>query len=123
LEERVEFVQDVRLRLKQAHQVANLQYDRRHRAVTFAVGHWVWLCLHHCPHGSLASSSSGKLRQRYFGPYQIVEEINSVAFRLAQPPGTRLHNMFHVGLLKKFVGTPPSAAPQLPPVHNGAVIP
>jgi hypothetical protein len=52
-----------------------------------------------------------------------VEEINSVAFCLALPPGTRLHNMFHVGLLRKFVGTPPSAAPQLPPVHNGAVIP
>jgi hypothetical protein len=123
LAERNEFLQDVRLRLQQAQQVAKLQYDRRHRAVTFAVGDWVWLRLHHRPHGSLAPSSSGKLRQRYFGPYQIVEQINSVAFRLALPLGTRLHNVFHVGLLKRFVGLPPAAPPQLPPIHNGAIIP
>jgi len=31
--------------------------------------------------------------------------------------------VFHVGLLKKFVGTPPSAPPALPPVHHGAAVP
>jgi transposase InsO family protein len=123
LAERDEFLQDVRLRLEQAQQVAKLQYDGHHRAVTFSVGDWVWLRLHHRPHGSLAPSSSGKLRQRYFGPYKIVEEINSVAFRLDLPQGARLHNVFHVGLLKKFVGTPPAAPPQLPPVHHGAIVP
>jgi hypothetical protein len=52
-----------------------------------------------------------------------VEVINSVAFRLALPPGARLHDVFHVGLLEKFVGTPPQAPPQLPTIHNGAVVP
>jgi hypothetical protein len=28
-----------------------------------------------------------------------------------------------VGLLKKFVGSPPAAPPQLPPIHHGAIIP
>jgi hypothetical protein len=46
------------------------------------VGDWVWLRMHHCPHGSLASTSFGKLRQRYFRPYKVVEMINFVAFRL-----------------------------------------
>jgi hypothetical protein len=31
--------------------------------------------------------------------------------------------VFHVGLLKKFVGTPPSAPPALPQIHNGAAMP
>jgi hypothetical protein len=123
LAERAEFLQDARLRLEQAQQVAKQQYDRHHRAVHFSVGDWVWLRLHHRPHGSLAPSSTGKLRQRYYGPYQIVEAINSVAFRLALPPGARLHDVFHVGPLKRFIGTPPAAPPQLPTVHNGAIVP
>jgi hypothetical protein len=123
LAQQEEFLQDVRLRLEQAQQISKQQYDRHHRDVRFFVGDWVWLRLHHRPHGSLAASSTGKLRQRYYGPYQIVEVINSVAFRLALPPAARLHDVFHVGLLKKFVGTPPQAPPQLPTIHNGAVVP
>ena len=46
-----------------------------------------------------------------------------MAFRLALPPGSRLHNAFHVGLLKKFVGQPPELPPPLPPTHNGAIVP
>jgi hypothetical protein len=99
------------------------QYDRQHRTVSFAVGDWAWLCLHHGSHGSLTSTSSGKLRQCYFDPYKVIEMINSVDFHLALPPGARLHDVFHVGLLKKFVGTPPNAPPQLLPVHNGAIVP
>jgi hypothetical protein len=123
LAERDEFLQDVRLWLEQAQQVAKLQYDRRHRNVNFAVSDWVYLCLHHRPHGSLAASSPEKLRQRYFGPYQIVEAIKHVAFRLALPPGVRLHDVFYVGLLKKFMGTPPATPSLLPQVHHGAIVP
>jgi len=31
--------------------------------------------------------------------------------------------VFHVGLLKKFQGTPPAAPPPLPAVHHGALAP
>jgi hypothetical protein len=31
--------------------------------------------------------------------------------------------VFHVGVLKKFVSTPPSSPPALPATYNGAVIP
>jgi len=120
--ERDAFLEDVRLRLEQAQAITKATYDRSHRPQQFAVGDWVWLRLHHRPHGSLPEATRGKLRQRFFGPYQIIEKINDVAFRRSLPPGARLHNAFHVGLLKKFVGTPPDAPPQLPPTHNGAIV-
>jgi hypothetical protein len=46
-----------------------------------------------------------------------------VAVRLALPPRAKLHDVFHVGLLKKWVGSPPAAPPPLPNLHHGVVEP
>lgn len=61
----------------------------------------------------------GKLGPRYYG----LEIINKVAYRLALPVGARLHDVFHVGLLKPFVGSPPTTPPTLPSTQHGAVLP
>ena len=47
--------------------------------------------------------------------------INNVAVRLELPPRARVHGVFHVGVLKKFVGLPPDAPPPLPAIHHGAI--
>jgi hypothetical protein len=83
----------------------------------------VLLRLRQRPVASLSHATTGKLKQRYFGPYRITELINEVAVRLALPPQARLHDVFHVGLLKKFHGAPQEAPPPLPLVHHGAIIP
>ncbi|MCO5576759.1 hypothetical protein L7F22_030578 [Adiantum nelumboides] len=45
-----------------------------------------------------------KLSMRYYGPFQITEQINDVFFRLKLPDIWRIHNALHVSLLKPVKG-------------------
>ncbi|XP_050136138.1 uncharacterized protein LOC126611844 [Malus sylvestris] len=48
-----------------------------------------------------------KLSPRYVGPYQIIERICAVAYRLELPSELSLiHNVFHVSMLRKYVPDP-----------------
>jgi hypothetical protein len=38
------------------------------------------------------------------------------------PPRAKIHDVFHVALLKKFEGEPPSSITPLPPIQHGRVI-
>jgi hypothetical protein len=95
----------------------------RLRHVAYKVGDWALLRLRQRAASSLPQGVHGKLKSRFFGPYHVTELINEVAVRLALPPRARIHDVFHVGLLKKLQGTPPADPPALPPLHHGAVVP
>jgi hypothetical protein len=123
MEERHEFLADIRARLEQAQAVQKHHYDRAYRDVSYKVDDWVLLRLRQRPVASLLQATSGKLKPRYFGPYRITEMINEVVVRLALPPQAHLHDVFHVGLLKKFHGALPEAPPPLPSIHHGAIAP
>jgi hypothetical protein len=123
MEDHDAFLADVRVCLEQAQQHAKQYYDKKHRDISFAIGDWVWLRVRHRLPASLLDATKGKLRLRYYGPYKIIAVVNEVAYHLELPPGTWLHDVFHVGLLKPFVGTPLMSPPALPPVQHGAVLP
>jgi hypothetical protein len=60
---------------------------------------------------------------KFIGPYKIIEKIGSVAYKLHLPPRARIHDVFHVSLLKKFEGTPPDQLVPFPQLLHGRVIP
>ena len=55
---------------------------------------------------SLKLGSCAKLSPRYCGPFEVLERIGPVAYKLAFPASTRSHNVFHASLLKKYVHDP-----------------
>jgi hypothetical protein len=124
MEEREEFLADVRYRLEQAQAMQKLHYDKVHRHVAYQVGDWALLRLRQHATSSLPQAVTGKLKPRFFGPYRVIERINdAAAVRLALSPRARIHDVFHVGMLKEFQGPTAATPPPLPPMHHGAVAP
>nr|CAD1823525.1 unnamed protein product [Ananas comosus var. bracteatus] len=48
-----------------------------------------------------------KLSPRFIGPYEILERVGPVVYRLALPPNlSGVHNVFHVSVLRKYIFDP-----------------
>ncbi|XP_020106671.1 uncharacterized protein LOC109722904 [Ananas comosus] len=46
----------------------------------------------------------GKLSPRYVGPFEILEHVGAVAYKLALPPRLAgVHNVFHISNLRKYI--------------------
>ena len=57
----------------------------------------------------------GKLSPRFAGPFEILEKIGDVAYRLPLPPAfAGIHNVFHVSMLRKYVSDPSHIAEYKP---------
>ena len=51
--------------------------------------------------------NKGKLSPHYIGPYEIIERVGPLAYRLSLPPElTRIHNVFHVSMLRQYRSDP-----------------
>ena len=52
---------------------------------------------------SLKLGSCTKFTSRFCGPFQVLERIGPVAYKLALPTHLGIHNIFHISLLNKYV--------------------
>ncbi|KAA0053631.1 ty3-gypsy retrotransposon protein [Cucumis melo var. makuwa] len=80
--------------------------DVRRKDLEFEVGDKVFLKV--APmRGVLRFERRGKLSPRFVGPFEILERIGPVAYRLALPPSlSTVHEVFHVSMLRKYVPDP-----------------
>ena len=82
----------------------------------------MWLKLQPYRQLTVARSKFTKLSPQFYGPFKVLQKIGTVAYRLALPTGSRIHNVFHVSLLKPHQGILPDVATTLPPLVDGKTL-
>ncbi|KAL5559127.1 hypothetical protein UlMin_035338 [Ulmus minor] len=79
---------------------------KRRRPLEFKEGDYVFLKVAPMK-GVMRFGKKGKLSPRYIGPFEILDRIGKVAYKLALPSElASVHNVFHVSMLRKYVSDP-----------------
>ncbi|TYK03209.1 pol protein [Cucumis melo var. makuwa] len=99
-------IQRIRSRMQTAQSRQKSYADVRRKDVEFDVGDKVFLKVAPMK-GVLRFEKRGKLSPRFVGPFEILERIGPVAYRLALPPSlSTVNDVFHVSMLRKYVPDP-----------------
>ncbi|KAA0040547.1 pol protein [Cucumis melo var. makuwa] len=99
-------IQKIRARMLTAQSRQKSYADVRRKDLEFEVGDMVFLKVAPMK-GVLRFVKKGKRSPRFVGPFEILERIGPVAYRLALPPSfAAVHDVFHISMLRKYVADP-----------------
>ena len=102
VKETEEKVQVIQQRLKDASDRQKSYTDLERKDIEYEVGDKVFLKVSSW-RKILRFGKKGKLSPRFIGPYEILERIGPIAYRLALPLElANLHDFFHVSMLRKY---------------------
>ncbi|XP_073300552.1 uncharacterized protein [Primulina huaijiensis] len=102
----VDKVKIVLEKLKAAQDRQKSWADLKRRPVEFNVGEKAYVKVSPM-RGVFRFSNAGKLNPRYVGPFEILKKVGTLACRLALSPSmSRIHNVFHVSQLRRYIPDP-----------------
>jgi hypothetical protein len=102
LKEMEQQVTQIKQNLKAAQSRQKRYADQKRTPREFKTGYHVYLKIKP-RRSSLKMGACAKLAPRHCGPFEVLDIVGPVAYRLALPPTVKEHNVFHVSLLKKYV--------------------
>ncbi|XP_057962269.1 uncharacterized protein LOC131153834 [Malania oleifera] len=98
-----EKVRLIRDRIKSAHSRKKSYMDVRCRELEFEVGGKIFLIITPIK-GVTRFGNKGKLSLRYIGPFEVLERVSPIAYRIALPPALSwIHDVFHISMLRRYV--------------------
>ena len=104
LQHRATMLAHLRENLHHAQNRMKQQVDQHRSERQFQEGDQVFLRLQPYKQTSLKDKGCQKLSPKFYGPYQVLQHIGEVAYKLALPPTAKIHPVFHVSCLKKVIG-------------------
>ncbi|GJS97622.1 putative reverse transcriptase domain-containing protein [Tanacetum coccineum] len=111
VQETTKKIVQIKERLKTARSRQKSYADKRRKPLEFQVGDRVLLKVSPWK-GVVRFGKKGKLAPRYVGPFEIVERVGPVAYRLKLPQELScVHDTFHVSNLKKCLAEPDVQVP------------
>jgi hypothetical protein len=105
LQEMENMVRKVQQKLKESQDRQKSYAYQKRRHLEFQTGDHVYLKVK-ARKISLKLGNCAKLAPRFYGPFEILAQIGPIAYQLALPANLRIHNVFHVSLLKKYIHDP-----------------
>nr|GEW63666.1 putative reverse transcriptase domain-containing protein [Tanacetum cinerariifolium] len=111
VQESTKKISQIKDRLKAAHDRQKSYAHKRRKPLEFSVGDYVLLKVSPCK-GVVRFGKKGKLAPRFVRPFEIIEKVGSVAYRLDLPEELNgVHDTFHVSNLKKCLADPTLQVP------------
>ena len=106
IQETEEKVKMIRERLKIANDRQKSYADMKRKDIHYEIGEKVFLKI--SPWKKVMRfGKNGKLSPRFIGPYEVIEKVGPVAYRLALPPELeKIHSVFHVSMLRRYRSDP-----------------
>ena len=69
------------------------------------------------------TKKDNKLSPKYYGPYKVLQNIGSMAYKLELPASSRVHPVFHVSCLNKVINDKILVQTMLPEIdEEGKII-
>ncbi|GJV94911.1 putative reverse transcriptase domain-containing protein [Tanacetum coccineum] len=111
VQETTEKISQIKDRLKVARDRQKSYADKRRKPLEFCVGDYVLLKVSPWK-GVVRFGKKGKLAPRFVEPFEIIEQIGPVAYRLMSPEELNgVYDTFHVSNLKKCLADPTLQVP------------